>query len=75
MLAICLPNIPEYPIAFLGSVEAGLTITTVNPMYTAGKKNFLISGRSEKGKDSSRIEVYPSERKNEGILSLGKWLI
>ncbi|XP_004531120.1 4-coumarate--CoA ligase 1 [Ceratitis capitata] len=34
-LAICLPNMPEYPIAVLGAIEAGLTVTTVNPIYTA----------------------------------------
>ncbi|XP_037935699.1 probable 4-coumarate--CoA ligase 3 [Teleopsis dalmanni] len=35
VLAICLPNLPEYPIAALGAIEAGLTVTTVNPIYTA----------------------------------------
>ncbi|XP_055842281.1 probable 4-coumarate--CoA ligase 1 [Episyrphus balteatus] len=35
VIAICLPNLPEYPIASLGSIEAGLTVTTVNPLYTA----------------------------------------
>lgn len=34
-IAICLPNLPEYPIATLGAIEAGLTVTTVNPIYTA----------------------------------------
>ncbi|KAH8343576.1 uncharacterized protein pdgy [Drosophila kikkawai] len=34
VLAICLPNLPEYPIATLGAIEAGLTVTTVNPIYT-----------------------------------------
>lgn len=37
VLAICLPNVPEYPGAILGAIEAGLTVTTVNPVYTAGK--------------------------------------
>lgn len=31
-----LPNIPEYPIALLGSTEAGLVVTTFNPIYTSG---------------------------------------
>lgn len=35
VIAICLPNFPEYPIAIFGSLEAGLTITLVNPIYTA----------------------------------------
>lgn len=34
-VAVILPNIPEYGIIVLGSAEAGLKITTVNPSYTA----------------------------------------
>ncbi|KAH8394430.1 hypothetical protein KR222_005231 [Zaprionus bogoriensis] len=34
VLAICLPNLPEYPIATLGAIEAGLAVTTINPIYT-----------------------------------------
>ena len=29
------PNIPEFPIAFLGAVGVGITITTTNPTYRA----------------------------------------
>lgn len=36
VVAISMPNIPEYAIAVLGALEAGLTITTINPIYTAG---------------------------------------
>lgn len=36
-LAICLPNMPEFPLIALGAVEAGLVVTTINPIYTAGK--------------------------------------
>lgn len=35
IVAICLPNIPEYPIAWLGSTEASLITTTVNPMFNS----------------------------------------
>ncbi|KAM7346537.1 acyl-CoA synthetase family member pudgy [Cochliomyia hominivorax] len=35
VVAICLPNLPEYPGAVLGAIEAGLIVTTVNPIYTA----------------------------------------
>lgn len=34
VVAIILPNLPESPISFLGILEAGLVVTTVNPMYT-----------------------------------------
>ena len=35
VVAFLLPNIPEFPIAFLGCVGAGLTVTTINPTYKA----------------------------------------
>uniref|UniRef100_A0A1I8N0U5 Luciferin 4-monooxygenase n=1 Tax=Musca domestica TaxID=7370 RepID=A0A1I8N0U5_MUSDO len=35
IVAVCLPNLPEYPGVVLGAIEAGLTVTTVNPIYTA----------------------------------------
>jgi len=35
VVALILPNIPEFPIAFLGCVGAGLTVTTMNPTYRA----------------------------------------
>lgn len=34
-VAILLPNVPEFPIALLGIIEAGLVATTVNPIYKA----------------------------------------
>ncbi|XP_050069252.1 uncharacterized protein LOC126557500 [Anopheles maculipalpis] len=34
-LAICLPNIPEFPLVTFGAIEAGLIVTTINPIYTA----------------------------------------
>lgn len=34
-VAICLPNIPEFPVVAFGTIEAGLVVTTVNPIYTA----------------------------------------
>lgn len=42
VFAVCLPNVPEFPIAMFGGLEAGLTITTVNPIYTAGKIHIII---------------------------------
>lgn len=37
VVALCLPNTPDFPIACLGVLEAGLTVTSVNPMYKAGE--------------------------------------
>jgi long-chain acyl-CoA synthetase len=33
-VAIMLPNILSYPVAFLGTLRAGLTVVNVNPLYT-----------------------------------------
>ncbi|HXV70796.1 MAG TPA: AMP-binding protein [Acidimicrobiia bacterium] len=37
VLAILLPNIPEYPLVFHGVALAGGTTTTINPTYTTGE--------------------------------------
>lgn len=37
VVAVCLHNIPEYPIAVFGAIEAGCVVTTVNPIYTVGE--------------------------------------
>lgn len=36
VVAIAMPNVPEYAIVVLGALEAGLTLTTINPVYTSG---------------------------------------
>lgn len=41
VMAICMPNIPEYPIAMFGSIEAGLVVTTINPIYTPGRLFYI----------------------------------
>ncbi|XP_018580201.1 4-coumarate--CoA ligase 1 isoform X2 [Anoplophora glabripennis] len=34
VIAVLLPNIPEYPVVILGANRAGIICTTVNPIYT-----------------------------------------
>ncbi|HTQ35524.1 MAG TPA: AMP-binding protein [Steroidobacteraceae bacterium] len=34
-IALMLPNVPQYPIAMLGALRAGLIIVNTNPLYTA----------------------------------------
>jgi acyl-CoA synthetase (AMP-forming)/AMP-acid ligase II len=36
-LAVYMPNLPEYAVAFHGAASAGGKCTTVNPLYTAGE--------------------------------------
>eukprot|EP00092_Neocalanus_flemingeri_P002290 GFUD01002443.1.p1 GENE.GFUD01002443.1~~GFUD01002443.1.p1 ORF type:complete len:584 (-),score=184.68 GFUD01002443.1:183-1730(-) len=37
VVAIVLPNMPEYATVFMGAAEAGFVITTLNPTYTPGE--------------------------------------
>lgn len=36
VIGLLLPNIPEFIIICHGAIEAGLTVTFVNPLYTPG---------------------------------------
>jgi acyl-CoA synthetase (AMP-forming)/AMP-acid ligase II len=36
VLAVVLPNVPEYPLVLFGALEAGMVVTTVNPSFTPG---------------------------------------
>lgn len=35
VLSIMLPNSPDYAIATLGAIEAGMIVSPINPIYTA----------------------------------------
>jgi acyl-CoA synthetase (AMP-forming)/AMP-acid ligase II len=37
VLAMFAPNLPEWPLPLLGALAAGGTVTTANPLYTAGE--------------------------------------
>jgi long-chain acyl-CoA synthetase len=34
-VALMLPNVPQYPVAMLGALRAGLVVVNTNPLYTA----------------------------------------
>ena len=34
-VSICLPNVPQFPIAFFGALKAGAIVVPTNPLYTA----------------------------------------
>jgi len=40
--AIVLPNVLQFPIAMFGALRAGLTVTNVNPLYTAHELAFQL---------------------------------
>lgn len=46
-IALCLPNSIEFPTICLAGKEAGMIVTTINPIYTAGER-FLIYQQSDK---------------------------
>ena len=41
VLAMVVPNIPEFCIAYLGAVGVGVTLTTMNPTYKPGKLEYI----------------------------------
>ena len=66
VLAVYSPNIPEYPIIFFGTILAGGTVTTCNPLYTAkelahqlelaeAKHIFTINLFAEKAKQAAEM--------------------
>lgn len=40
-IAVCLPNSIEFPTIVLAGNEAGVTVTTVNPIYTPRKSVYI----------------------------------
>ena len=53
VLAILAPNIPEYPVVFLGATSAGGAVTTLNPTWTAGE----IAGQLRSSRASCLVTV------------------
>ena len=49
VLALYSPNLPEYAIAFYAAATAGGTVTTVNPLYTAGELAHQLQAAGAKG--------------------------
>jgi acyl-CoA synthetase (AMP-forming)/AMP-acid ligase II len=48
VFAIMLPNVPEYAVAFLGTLVAGGTLTTINPLYTPEEVAFQLNDTKAK---------------------------
>ena len=41
-IALMLPNVPQYPVAMLGALRAGMTIVNTNPLYTADELRYQL---------------------------------
>ncbi|XP_031566701.1 4-coumarate--CoA ligase 1-like [Actinia tenebrosa] len=61
VVALFMPNIPEYPIALYGIQVAGGTVTTVNPTYTADELAYQLNDTGAKYLVSS-LELLPKAR-------------
>src|SRR5207245_9103978 len=42
-VAIALPNIPQYPIAFYGALRAGAVVVPTNPLYTEREMQYQLA--------------------------------
>ncbi len=42
-VAIALPNIPQYPIAFYGALKAGAVVVPTNPLYTGSEIQYQLA--------------------------------
>jgi len=50
-VAVFMPNLPHFPPILFGSLKAGATVVTCNPMYKAGELNFQL-------RDSGAVAVF-----------------
>ncbi|XP_068218337.1 probable 4-coumarate--CoA ligase 1 isoform X2 [Palaemon carinicauda] len=69
VIAICMPNCPEYPIALLGAVSSGLIVTTLNPKNTEDEitKQLRFSGAKVLVVTASVTEVVPVMKANPSV--------
>lgn len=56
MITVILPNMPEFIIAVLGALQAGLIVSTVNPLYSADEIRYQLIDS-----DSSMVITYPQK--------------
>jgi acyl-CoA synthetase (AMP-forming)/AMP-acid ligase II len=42
VMSMILPNIPEFPIAFLGACGVGVVLSPMNPLYTPGNGSIIL---------------------------------
>lgn len=69
VVALFMPNIPEYPIAVYGIQAAGGTITTVNPTYTVDELVYQLNDTGAKYLVSS-LELLPKAREAASKINL-----
>ncbi|CAH1390322.1 unnamed protein product [Nezara viridula] len=61
VVAMILPNMPEFPVIALGLLEAGVVVTTINPLYTADEIVYQI-------KNSKAVGIFTIPEKLDTVL-------
>lgn len=74
IIALIAPNLPEWSLAFLGILEAGLIVTTVNPQYKIEEIRKQLELSNAKGIITAR-EIFPNVKKAVEKIQLGSSLI
>ena len=59
VVAIVLPNMPQYALAFMGAAEAGFVITTLNHTYTSGDISCFLFKLLRTSKSNERRSTLP----------------
>uniref|UniRef100_A0A0K8SSC0 Luciferin 4-monooxygenase n=2 Tax=Lygus hesperus TaxID=30085 RepID=A0A0K8SSC0_LYGHE len=59
VVTVVMPNIPEYPVAILGIMEAGMVVTGINPIYSSEEILFQL-----KDSGSNVVIVHPDQLAN-----------
>jgi acyl-CoA synthetase (AMP-forming)/AMP-acid ligase II len=52
VLALVMPNMPEFPLFLLGAAGVGIVTSPANPLYTHGKKNKYFMAKLKKIEDN-----------------------
>ncbi|XP_015177887.1 PREDICTED: 4-coumarate--CoA ligase 1-like [Polistes dominula] len=74
VIALIAPNLPEWSLAFLGILEAGLIVTTINPQYTIEEIKRQLESSNAKGIITVR-EICPIVQKATTKIQLGSSII
>lgn len=61
VVAMILPNMPEFPVIALGLLEAGFIVTTINPLYTADEIVYQI-------RNSKAVGIFTIPEKLDTVL-------
>lgn len=62
VIGLLLPNIPEFIIVCHGALEAGLTVTFVNPLYTPGLSPYFFSYERRKNSLGQTKKYFMNEK-------------